>query len=512
MVILDCTLRDGGYYTNWDFSTEIVDSYLEYIQKLPVDYIEIGYRNPPDPNGYFGEYFHLSVEKLAAIKKKCHHSKLAIMLDGKKLTLENINPLIEDIRGIVDLIRLTVPPSRIEYMIPISNQIKKFGFEVAFNLMYMSKVELTDELVQSIGSIENIDYLYVVDSYGGILPHEMKDKIETFKSVSESKIGFHGHNNLELALANSIEAINANIDIIDSTVLGMGRGAGNLKTELLMTYLVSKKGYDIDMNILGNILNLFDPLFQKYKWGTNFPYMLAGSSNLAQGQVMEWLGTNRYSVNTVVRGILTSGKSDTPTAIFDPKKYASINKIFVIGGGPSIRQNYTDIIKLISNESNSLIIHSSSKYIKEFEQFDHDSILSLSGSEVDKLAKYDAVTLQKIKEFILPPSPRKLGTSIIEQIRDKTVELKDSIFPNEFEDSPLSISLSIANSFDIDTIYLLGFDGYEGNSLAHINLREENQNIIEIYLNEGRNNLVSLTKTNYRNLNLQSLFAKTMYL
>ena len=58
-------------------------------------------------------------------------------------------------------------------------------------------------------------------------------------------------------------------------------------------------------NIIGacriGFVNIFDPLFQKYRWGTNFPYMLAGSSNLAQGQVMEWLGTNRYSVNSVIR-------------------------------------------------------------------------------------------------------------------------------------------------------------------------------------------------------------------
>ena len=84
--------------------------------------------------------------------------------------------------------------------------------------------------------------LYIVDSYGTLIPGDVKNIINTIKSINKKVlIGFHSHNNLELALSNSLEAMENDIDYLDSTFTGIGRGAGNLRTELLLTYLSLKK-------------------------------------------------------------------------------------------------------------------------------------------------------------------------------------------------------------------------------------------------------------------------------
>ena len=86
--------------------------------------------------------------------------------------------------------------------------------------------------------------MYIVDSYGTLIPGDVKNIINTIKSINKKVlIGFHSHNNLELALSNSLEAMENDIDYLDSTFTGIGRGAGNLRTELLLTYLSLKKYY-----------------------------------------------------------------------------------------------------------------------------------------------------------------------------------------------------------------------------------------------------------------------------
>ena len=90
-------------------------------------------------------------------------------------------------------------------------------------------------------SVNNVaDYFYMVDSYGGVYPEDVEKIYKEVKKHINVKIGFHSHNNLELGLINSITAIHCGVDIIDATITGMGRGAGNLKMELLLTFLHSK--------------------------------------------------------------------------------------------------------------------------------------------------------------------------------------------------------------------------------------------------------------------------------
>ena len=84
MKILDCTLRDGGYYTNWDFESKLVSDYLKLIKFLPIDIVEVGYRGNKNKESYLGEFYYLTKNNLKNIKSKVgKNKKLSVMIDTK---------------------------------------------------------------------------------------------------------------------------------------------------------------------------------------------------------------------------------------------------------------------------------------------------------------------------------------------------------------------------------------------------------------------------------------------
>ena len=269
--ILDCSLRDGGYYTNWDFEQSLVDTYISAMQDLPVDILEIGYRSLPQP-GYLGEFFYLPDYALKAICEKNKSKRLAIMLNEKAVRIENLDKILPGLSPHISLIRLAIDPKNFDRGLELAKAIKTNGFGVAFNVMYMSKYTENQAFLDKISQLNNVvEYLNIVDSYGGMLPDQTSKLVRRIKDECSIKIGFHGHNNLELAFANTLAAIDAGCDIVDATILGMGRGAGNLKTELLLTYLASNEIVEFDFNKLSEIIEIWTPLLKKYEWGTNLP-------------------------------------------------------------------------------------------------------------------------------------------------------------------------------------------------------------------------------------------------
>ena len=137
--ILDCTLRDGGYYTNWDFSKEIVSTYIKALNNLPIDYIVLGYRSKK-LSGYYGEYFYCPDYIIHEIREMSD-KKLGIMLNEKDVAKDDADELLDSLIGIVDLVRMAVTPGNFSRALRLAKHIKKLGFEVGVNIMYMSKWE-----------------------------------------------------------------------------------------------------------------------------------------------------------------------------------------------------------------------------------------------------------------------------------------------------------------------------------------------------------------------------------
>lgn len=170
------------------------------------------------------------------------------MLNEKSVVTEDLDALLNPILGLVDMIRIAIDPKNIDRAIYLAEKVKEMGFEIGFNVMYMSKWQEYDGFLLKLKQINGIaDLFCMVDSYGGISPKEVKNLVKQVKENTTCPIGFHGHNNLQLGLINTLTAIECGVDFVDATILGMGRGAGNLNMELLLTYLNKYYGLDVDL-------------------------------------------------------------------------------------------------------------------------------------------------------------------------------------------------------------------------------------------------------------------------
>ncbi|ACF14589.1 pyruvate carboxyltransferase [Chloroherpeton thalassium ATCC 35110] len=499
MKVLDCTLRDGGYYTNWDFDGELVQKYFSSFEKLPVDYLEIGYRSLPEKE-YRGRFYYLPNFVIDEITQLSKNKLLAIMLNEKSVQPKNLDKILDGLAPVISLIRLAVDPKNFDSALLLGEAIRKRGFDVAFNLMYMSKYANDESFLGKLSSLNGLaSYVNMVDSYGGMVPEQVKILIHNVKSYCREAIGFHPHNNMELAFANSLAAIDAGCEIVDTTVMGMGRGAGNLRTELLLTYMASKNKLELDFNVLASLIEAWMPLYRKYEWGTNLPYMFSGGNSLPQKDVMEWVSQRFYSYNCIIQALHNqkSGEADNiRLPVFNPNK--SFDNVIVVGGGPSAILHADAIKRFIDKLGNVCVIHASSKNAKKYDDVEVPQYFCLVGNEGHRLE----VTFQQLEHFygqcILPPYPRKMGTYIPERIKNSCYELEDILFTNKYKDAHTALALQTALNLSAKQVFLVGYDGYtnEAMTMREQGLVNENEYLFSSF-QKTKIDLVSLLQTNY---------------
>lgn len=511
MKILDCTLRDGGYYTNWDFDKKTVDTYIESFNHLPVEYLEIGYRSQPMP-GYLGEYFYCPIPVLQHLKSKTN-KKLVIILNEKDVRAHQAEALLKPIIGYVDMVRLAIDPENFERALTLAAEVKHLGFEVAFNVMYMSTWADQKEFIDLIPQVDGIaDYFYMVDSFGGVYPQDVKDTIALVRSKTKVKLGFHGHNNLEMALANTLTAIDEGVDIVDATITGMGRGAGNLKTELLLTVLNARGQVDFPYNELSKTVDDFTRLQEQYQWGTNLPYMVSGANSLPQKQVMEWVSKRYYSFNSIIRALnnQTQGKEDNvQLPLFDFAKEKKYKAALLVGGGPSAVHHSEAIDQFLINNPDILVIHASSKNALSFLKVPNDQYFCLVGNEGHRLEEVFCGHNNNGK-CILPPYPRKMGTYIPVSMKEKAFELQSVEFTDKYKDSHTALALQSIVALAINQVYVTGYDGYTSNNISEKEqeLFLENQYLFSKVELSNQVQLISITPTKYTKLIQESVYSK----
>ena len=177
MKILDCTLRDGGYYTNWDFDRKLVKAYCKSMENLPIDYVEIGYRSIP-LEGYLGEYFYCPDYVMKELKGMMPSKKLVIILNEKDIRASHIPELLKPCQGYISMVRIALDPANFKRAIELAKAVKRMGFEVAFNVMYMSEWKEDNSFLDLLNGLGNtIDFFYMVDSFGGVFQEDVKEII-----------------------------------------------------------------------------------------------------------------------------------------------------------------------------------------------------------------------------------------------------------------------------------------------------------------------------------------------
>ncbi|GGH13861.1 aldolase catalytic domain-containing protein [Paenibacillus segetis] len=275
--IVDCTIRDGGLVNNWDFSVDFVQKLYAGLNEAGVDYMEIGYKNSPKllkgaENA--GPWRFLNDDFLRKVIPQKGHTKLSALVDIGRVDENDILPRSE---SMLDLIRVACYIKDVDKALQLVQVFHDLGYETTINIMALSNV-MENELIEAFEMIKAsvVDVVYIVDSYGSLDYKDMQYLVEKFKThLPNKRLGVHTHNNMQLAFSNTLVAVDHGVELLDASVYGMGRAAGNCPTELLVTHLKNTK-YNL-RPVLQVLEELLIPLREKEEWGYIIPYMITGT-------------------------------------------------------------------------------------------------------------------------------------------------------------------------------------------------------------------------------------------
>jgi len=295
--ILDCTLRDGGYITEWFFGEKVIKAIVSGLCKSHLDFVEMGYLNSKnlDPN----KSLYNSVKTASSyLPKQKNRTLFLAMVDVNNRSISP-NEIENKKEGYIDGIRVVFYKHQVEEALDMCRVVKEKGY-----LLFVQPMVTID---YSIAEFENLimqlskykpDGISIVDTFG----YMNENDIGTYFSIldkhlpKKSIIGFHSHNNMQLSVLNAHALFNykTNRDImVDSSLYGMGRGAGNLNTELIINYYNNtiRKKYNL-LNILNLIGTYILPIYKEKKWGYSIFYYLTSLHGYHPNYAMFVLGIN----------------------------------------------------------------------------------------------------------------------------------------------------------------------------------------------------------------------------
>jgi 4-hydroxy 2-oxovalerate aldolase len=486
--LLDCTLRDGGYYNSWDFDVSLIEDYLKAMAEISVDYVELGLRGLNN-NGFKG----------ACAYTTDHFINSLIIPNGLKIgVMVNASELIKHPEGVgavlsklfapaaespVSLVRVACHVHEFEQALPAANWLKNQGYMVGYNLMQIA--DRSEEEIKNLAYAASnypLDVLYFADSLGGLKPDDTARIIEIIRQAWNGPIGIHTHDNMGYALANSIRAVEEGVSWVDGTVTGMGRGPGNAKTEYLAIELESRR------QVAGNITPLmkiiveyFKPMQHECGWGTNAFYYLAGKYGIHPTYIQEMLSDSRYieeDILAVIEHLKTEGGkkfnintleaarnfySGDPTGTWKPEKVMSGKEVLIIGTGPSIvkhRQALEDYIRAKSPYVIALNTkcHISSELI-DVRAACHPVRILADSSVHAVLPQPLVIPASMMSDNIIKAFNGKSLLDFGISIQENTYQFESNfcVLPNSLV---FAYALAIATSGKASRILLAGFDGY----------------------------------------------------
>jgi len=279
--VFDCTIRDGGLVNNFHFSDDFVRGVYESCVASGVDYMEIGKNNSPSlmSEDEFGAWNFCKEEDIRRIVGDNNTDlKIAVMSDIGRVVKEELLPKSE---SVVDMVRIATYIHQLPEAVELIHNAHEKGYETTVNIMAISKSTL-DELDEALNIVSQtpVDVIYIADSFGSFYPEQIRKLTEKYLEVAQKggkKVGIHAHNNLQLAFANTIEAMMYGVSFLDATISGLGRGAGNCPLELLIGFLKNPK-YKIEP-LLKFIKEEIVSLEKELDWGYSIPYMITGQLN-----------------------------------------------------------------------------------------------------------------------------------------------------------------------------------------------------------------------------------------
>lgn len=319
--LLDCTLRDGGYYNDWDFSLEEAQEYIDDLARGGVDIIEIGFRFTPKA-GFMGPFAYTRESLLAKLDLP-EGVLFGVMLNASDYLKDDWEDALEAAfvpasESPIGLVRVAAHLREVPKCDKMIAWLKNAGYQVGFNIMQISQAD-DAQITALIEDIEErfvpFEALYFADSLGNLTTEDVTRIVGLFRASTEKPVGFHGHDNIGLGVANSMAALEAGATWVDATITGMGRGAGNTQTEYLSINL-NRAGYK-DLSLLDiqrAATGWLATLKEECGWGTNIYYYEAGLRSLHPSYVQQMISSRRYQPVDILVMISALSRGETPTS------------------------------------------------------------------------------------------------------------------------------------------------------------------------------------------------------
>lgn len=473
--VLDCTLRDGGYVNNFLFGNAAIKDIIRGLSKAAVDIIECGFLKSGAENpdaSLFG-----SIKQLQnVIGKKNKNLMYVAMIQCGAISCDEID--FYDGKSI-DGIRLTFHEYEIEEAFAFAGQLMDKGYKVFMQPVGTTTYEdqMLINLIKRVNELKPFAF-YVVDTFGMMYKNDL---LRLFYIIDHNldiriALGFHSHNNLQMSFANAQELVQLNSPrniIIDASVLGMGRGAGNLNTELLIQYLNVNFGTRYDNLELMDILDKYiKPLGAIYKWGYDAAYYIAAVVGCHPNYASFLL--NRQTLNMYDINMILNGLDEEKRTLFDEKymeteylKYMDHyvddedarrviqeaigeKKVLIIAPGKSVRGNKDDIKRMAVDGCFVISIN-----------------FLPSGIPVDMVYISNVKRFKNIEELKQYTDIRIVVTSNIElKGENNFLVVNYSSYLNEdnsIVDNAGLMCINLLSKLNVKNYILAGFDGFSGN-------------------------------------------------
>jgi 4-hydroxy 2-oxovalerate aldolase len=521
--ILDCTLRDGGYYNNWFFEKNLVNKYLSCLSSSGVNIVELGFRLYPQI-GNLGPYAYSSDEFLKTLNLP-GNLDIAVMINATDIincdsTIADAiaNIFVSKEESPVDIVRIAANIKDIEECRVIAMELDKLGYSVFLNLMQISStgLNLLKTTVKNIQSWNTVEVLYFADSFGSMSISSINTVVGVIKSVWNGSIGIHTHDNKGHALTNSLGAIDCGVDYIDATILGMGRGAGNAKMEHLLVEIVDLGlgNYNPDSLFSLSLLE-FSQLQEKYNWGSSIYYYLSAVHGIHPTYIQSMLDDSRYDVDQILSAIeflkqnvsssysienmleALSNSAGSENGAWSSKGWATGRDVLIIGSGPSVEQYKNEITKYIIQKKPLVLCLNINQNISE-ELVDayiacHEARISIELDLYSNLSKPIILPMGRV-----PIEVKNLLSDV--DILDYGLKISDGPYIIQDNgcclDKPLVLmyALSLLSVSGMSKVLLTGIDGYDRNSLK----QQEMVKALKKYTDKNKHVLLrAITPTTY---------------
>lgn len=469
--ILDCTLRDGGYINNFAFGERGIAKIIQQLTNANIDIVECGFLED-------GEYdvncsLYSTVEQIKCFLPADHRNTMFVAMAcyGEY----NLNQLADYDGTSIDGIRVTFHYNEVDAALEYCRQIMDKGYKVfvqPVGTTSYSDGQLLD-LINNVNSIQPFAF-YLVDTLG--LMHQ-KDVLRFFYLIDHNlrnsiRLGFHSHNNLQLSYSNCQALVGVESDralLLDSSVYGMGRGAGNLNTELIANFLNDHICRKYEIEPLLEIVDEFILKIKKeYEWGYSVPYYLAAINGCHPSYASYLNGKQTLNVKSIA----------TILRMIEPHQRSLFNKDLAEQKYREFQAREIDdsntIIKLrqtIADKNIMLISPGSSikQYAQQIrERVNTEKCIVISATFVPDFIKCDYTFLSNLKRYKTSFNPTKqklnlIHTSNIAIENNSSYVVNYSSLLNEDDaiiDNTSIMMLNLLCRLKPAKVFLAGMDGY----------------------------------------------------